>query len=167
MFVPDPQDKVCTKGYSVHRRTVCNSCASTKMCGRGPNVNNLTGVQGEKRRGKRGWPLIHHTCKIPPLLFTSNFALLHITLVSTAACSSPKRTVLVQIQGVMPHLTLDMEHIYLSERDFEYFLHILNNPPPPSPRLLRLLTEPSIFDTQEGTLQTLQWLPPHNLMTKP
>ena len=60
-----------------------------------------------------------------------------------------------------------MEHITISERDFEYFLHILDNPPPPSPRLLRLLTEPSIFDTEEGTLQTLQWLPPHNLMTKP
>ena len=99
------------------------------MHSRGPIVNNLTGVQGEKGRGKRGWPLIHHTRKIPPPLF--------------------------------------MERITLSARDFEYFLHILDNPPPPSPRLLRLLTEPSIFDTEEGTLQTLQWLPPHNLMTKP
>lgn len=158
----------------MHRRTVCKTCAVQKCTlwscnchARGPIVNNLTGVQGEKGCGKRGRPFIHHTCKIPPLLFTSNFALLHITLVSTAACSSPKRTVLVQIQGVMPHLTLDMEHIYLSKRDFEYFLYILDNPPPPSPRLRRLLTEPSIFDTEEGTLQPLQWVPPHHRTNTP
>ena len=127
--VPGVQDTVYTKGYTVYRRTVCNMRACTKMYSRGPIVNKLTGVPGEKGCGKRGRPFIHHTHKIPPPLF--------------------------------------MERITLSARDFEYFLHILDNPPPPSPRLRRLLTEPSIFDTEEGTLQTLQWVPPHHRTNTP
>lgn len=108
---------------------LCQPDTQANSVPRGPIVNNLTGVPGEKWRGKRGRPFIHHTHKIPPPLF--------------------------------------MERITLSARDFEYFLYILDNPPPPSPRLRRLLTEPSIFDTEEGTLQTLQWAPPHHRTNTP
>jgi len=72
--------KCHTWALRVHRRTVCKTCAVQKCTlwscnchARGPIVNNLTGVPGEKWRGKRGWPFTHRTHKIPPLFLWKLF----------------------------------------------------------------------------------------------